>query len=163
MTLHEKSAWVSVGAIVLLYIPYFMQVNAYPMASLYLFWVVGIGMAVIMVLFHTIDAVVHVVQKREGALQLVDELDRAIEHNAMAISGILLAVVVVIWVMVMMYALPVFGSSVVETTSDSMNAYVAWPIDQVMRAIQWLFAGFVMANLVFYGVVIAQYRSMRGE
>jgi hypothetical protein len=163
MTIHERSAWISIGAILMLYIPYFIDVNAQPMVSLYRFWGVGIGMAVIMALFHAIDAVMHVVQKRGGAIQLVDELDRAIQHNAMAISGILLAVVVVVWVIVMMYALPLFGSSVVETTSDYVNAYVAWPIDQVMRAIQWLFAGFVMANLVFYGVVIAQYRSMRGE
>ena len=163
MTLHEKSAWVSVGAILLLYIPYFIDVNAQPMESLYRFWGVGIGMAVIMVLFHTIDAIIHAIQKRGGALQLVDELDRAIQHNATTVSSAMLAVVVVAWVIVMMYALPMLGVSVEETTSDQTERYVAWSIQQIMRAVQWLFAGFVLSNLVFYCMVIVQYRRLYRE
>lgn len=160
MAIHERSAWVSIGAILALYIPYFMDVNAHPMESLYRFWGVGIGIAVIMALFHTIDAIIHVIQKRSDAMQLVDELDQAIHHNATAVSGGLLAVVVVAWVIGMMYALPVLGVSVVETTSEGIDTYIAWSIPQMMRAVQWLFAGFVLSNLVFYGMVIVQYRRL---
>lgn len=163
MTTHEKSAWVSVGALILLYIPYFIDVNAQPMESLYRFWVVAIGMAVIMVLFHAIDAIIHVIQKRSGAVQLIDELDRVIQQKATTIAGAMVSAVIVVWIIVMMYALPVLGVSVVETTSDGVHTHVAWPIEQVMRAIQWLFAGFVVSNLVFYIAVIVQYRRIHHE
>lgn len=69
MTLHEKSAWVSIAGILVLYVPYFVEVNAHPMESLYRFWFVGVGMAVIMGIFYTIDAVIHVIQQRDGAIQ----------------------------------------------------------------------------------------------
>lgn len=160
MAIHERSAWGSIGAILVLYIPYFIEVNAHPMESLYRFWMVGIGMAVIMGVFHLIDTIVHVVQTRRIPLQILDELDRTIQYKAMMVSGGVLAFALVIWVIVMMYALPILGATVIETTSERVNTYVAWPIDHVMRAIQWLFAGFVLANLVFYLAVIVQYRGL---
>jgi len=163
MTTHEKSAWVSVGALIVLYVPYFIDVNAHPMESLYRFWVVAMGMAVIMVLFHATDAIIHVIQRRSGAVQLIDELDRVIQQKATTVAGAMLSSVIVVWIIVMMYALPVLGISVVETTSDDVLTHVAWPIEQVMRAIQWLFAGFVVSNIVFYVAVIVQYRRIQRE
>jgi hypothetical protein len=163
MTTHEKSAWVSVGVLILLYVPYFIDVNAHPMESLYRFWVVAMGMAVIMVLFHAIDAIIHVLQRRSGAVQLIDELDRVIQQKATTVAGAMVSSVIVVWIIVMMYALPVLGTSVVETKSDVVLTHIAWPIEQVMRAIQWLFAGFVVSNIVFYVAVIVQYRRIQRE
>lgn len=159
MTIHERSAWVSIGAMLVLYIPYFMEVQTNPMQGLVLFWVVGVGMAIILVIFHTIDAIMHVVLKRSGSLTLVDEFDQTIQRHAAMIAGGLLAVVVMSWIIVMMYLLPLFGSSVVDT-SNYASIYVAWPIEYMMRAVHWLFAGFVLSNIVYYAVVIYHYRSL---
>lgn len=160
MTIHEKSAWASVVAILVLYIPYFSAVNAQPMEGVYRFWGVTIGMAVIMGVFHAIDAIVHVIRHRTHVVTLVDELDQAIQRDAAMVAGGVLAGVVVCWVIGMMYALPLSAVTVTETTSDGIRTYVAWSVDDIMRAIHWLFAGFVMANLVYYFVMIVRYRSM---
>jgi len=163
MSIHEKSAWVSIVAILGLYIPYFMVVDVHPLQGLYRFWVVGIGMAVIMGVFRAVDAIVQVVQQRAGTMVVVDELDRLIQYKAALLSGVILACVVVIWVIGMMYVLPLHATTMVETTSDGVYSHAAWPITDVMRTVHWLFAGFVATNLLYYVAIIVQYRSMRDE
>lgn len=160
MTIHEKSAWVSIIAIVVLYVPYFMAVHTNPMESIARFWILGVGMAVIMGVFHTIDAIVSVLLHRGETMGIIDELDRVIQQQAAMYAGSTLAFIVVIWVIVMMYILPIMGRTVIEQTSDMNVPYIAWSIEQVMRAVQWLFAGFVLANIVYYAVVIVRYRSV---
>lgn len=163
MGIHEKGAWVSIGAIMVLYIPYFIDVYTEPMTALYRFWYVAIGMAVILSVFHAIDSILHLLNRRRGEYAVVDELDQRIQHKAALVSGGLLACMVMIWVIVMMYALPMLGDEVVETTSDGSLSYVAWPITQIMHAVQWLFASFVGAQVLYYGMILGQYRSMSRE
>lgn len=163
MGIHEKGAWVSIGAIIILYIPYVIAVSAEPMEAIFRFWYVVIGMAVILGVFHTIDTMLRVLSKQRGVHVVIDELDQRIHQKAAIISGGLLASMVMVWVIVMMYALPLLGGEVVETTSDGSMTYMAWPIEQIMHAVQWLFASFVCAQLVYYGMILVQYRSMSRE
>ena len=68
----------------------------------------------------------------------------------------------VTWILVAMYSIPVIGSRILEqeqaTSSEVSPSSYAIPMFTAMVAVNWLFAGFVLANIAYYGVIVFGYR-----
>lgn len=153
MNFHEKSAWACLLSIVVIYGPYFLLVFRYPMAYIGLFGLAVIALAVLLAVFHIINAIVTPSIRNKGDMPAQDELDRMIEMRAAKLSGIVLSVAVMVWCLIAMFVLPTLGIS-------EQAATFAIPVIQALTGIQLLFAGFVVANLVYYGTIVASYRSV---
>jgi hypothetical protein len=162
MSFHEKSALACLISICCVYVPYFVLVFRFPMAALGLFWVSAIGLVVLLTVFHIVNAIATRSIRTSGDLPPVDELDQRIELKAAKWSGIILAFAVLTWILVVMYSIPVIGNSMVEQmratgSAVSPESYTI-PMFAAMTAVHWLFAGFVLANIVYYGGIVFGYR-----
>jgi len=77
-------------------------------------------------------------------------------------AGFILAFAVVTWILVAMYSIPVIGSRILEqeqaTSSEVSPSSYAIPMFTAMAAVNWLFAGFVFANIAYYGGIVFGYR-----
>ncbi|MFV9505959.1 MAG: hypothetical protein AB4911_15515 [Oscillochloridaceae bacterium umkhey_bin13] len=151
MSFHEKSALACFISICLVYVPYFMLVFRFPMAALGLFWVSAVGLVALLTGFHIVNALATRSIRTSGGVPPVDELDQRIELKAAKWAGFILAFAVTTWILVAMYALPVLSNGV------SPSSY-AIPMVTAMTAVHWLFAGFVLANIVYYGGIVFGYR-----
>jgi hypothetical protein len=154
MSFHEKNAWACLIAIVVVFVPYFLIVFQYPMAFVGWLVLAVIGLSVLLAVFHIVNALATRSIRQRGDTPAQDELDRLIELRAAKLSGIVLAVVVVVWSLSAMFGVPTIAG---EGTASSQFAI---PIMQVMIAIHLLFAGFVVANLAYYGSIVAGYRRL---
>ena len=157
MSFHEKSAWACLISISLVYVPYFALVFRFPMAALGLFWVSALGLAALLAAFHVVNAIATRSIRATGEAPPVDELDRKIELKAAKWAGLILALAVLTWVLVTMYSIPVIASNALAQTAASGHAI---PMFTAMAAVQWLFAGFVVANIAFYGGIVFRYRRL---
>ena len=83
---------------------------------------------------------------------------RAIELRAAKLSGFMLAFVVTAWTLTAMYAVPFLNLQGNGGKAD----IDAWTISvpAALKAIHLLFAGFVFANIAYYGGIIAGYREL---
>jgi hypothetical protein len=164
MGFHEKSAWACLISIVLVYIAYFALVFQHPMAFVGLFPLAAIILAVLLTVFHIVNALVTRSIRQTGDVPPHDELDRMIELRAAKMSGIVLGVAVMVWCMFAMFVVPVIGVGELAHTKvpDAAAAPSQFriPVSQALTAIQMLFAGFVIANVAYYGSIIAGYRRM---
>ena len=151
MSFHEKSAWACLAAIGGVYGPYFYLAWRYPPAALGVFWISALAVAGILVAFHVVNALATRSIRTTGRVPPVDELDRSIELAAARWSGLVLAFAVFTWILFAMYLLP---AGVARGAADT-----AAPT--IVAAVQWLFAGFVLANLVYYGGIVVGYRRLR--
>lgn len=152
MNFHEKSAWACLLSIVVVYVPYFLLVFQYPIASIGFFVLAVVALSVLLTAFHIINAIVTPSMHKTGDAPAQDELDRMIELRAAKLSGIVLSVAVMAWcIIIAMFVLPALGIS-------EQTATFAIPVMQALTGIQLLFAGFVVANLVYYGTIVASYR-----
>jgi hypothetical protein len=162
MSFHEKSAWACLVGISVVYIPYFTLVLRFPMAALGLFWLSAIGLAAILVVFHTVNAIATKSIRSHGEVPPVDELDQRIELKAAKWAGFVLSVAVLAWIIIVMYAAPVIGGLGVEQVKlaggeiSPLNFSI--PVFTAMVSVHWLFAGFVIANLAYYGGIVLGYR-----
>ncbi len=85
-------------------------------------------------------------------------MDRAIELKAAKLSGILLAVLVMSWCLVaMVWALTV---GVKAASAVEAGAGLVIPLRQALIGVHLLFAGFVVANVVYYALIVASYRRL---
>ena len=68
------------------------------------------------------------------------------------------------WILVTMYSIPLIGSSMLQESRvgsiDSSPSSYAIPMFTAMGAVHWLFAGFVFANVAYYGCIVFGYRRM---
>jgi hypothetical protein len=162
MSFHEKSALACLISIGFVYVPYFVFVFRYPMAAPSLFWVSAIGMVALLTAFHIVNAIATRSIRTTGEVPPVDELDHKIELKAAKWAGFILAFAVVTWILVAMYSIPVIGSSILEqekaTSSEVSPSSYAIPMFTAMAAVNWLFAGFVFANIAYYGGIVFGYR-----
>jgi hypothetical protein len=166
MSFHEKSAWACFVSICCLYVPYFFVVFRYPMAALGLIWVSAIALAVLLIVFHIVNAIATRSIRTTGEVPPLDELDQKIELTAAKWAGLILALAVVAWILVAMYAIPALGSAALEPTSAaardvSPSSYTV-PMFTAMSAVHWLFAGFVISNIAYYGGIVFGYRRIAG-
>jgi hypothetical protein len=147
MSFHEKSAWACLVSISLAYAPYFVFVFHFPVAALGLFWVSAIALVVMLAAFHIVNAIATRSIRTTGEVPPVDELDQKIELNAAKWAGFVLSFAVLTWVLVAMYTIPAIG-------------WHAISMPTAMAAVQWLFAGFVVANAAYYGGIVFRYRRL---
>ena len=166
MSFHEKSALACLISICLVYVPYFIVVFRFPMAALGLIWVSVIGLVVLLVLFHVAIAIATRSIRATGDAPPVDELDQKIELTAAKWAGFILAFAVVTWILVAMYSMPAIGAGAFEQTNATRGevspSHFAVPVLTAMAAVHWLFAGFVFANVAYYGGIVIGYRRMAG-
>jgi hypothetical protein len=162
MSFHEKSALACLFSIGLVYVPYFVFVFRFPMATLGLFWVSAIGLVALLTAFHIVNAIATRSIRTTGEVPPVDELDHKIELKAAKWAGFILAFAVVTWILVAMYSIPLMGSSILEQeqamSSEVSPSGYAIPMFRAMEAVNWLFAGFVLANIAYYGGIVFGYR-----
>ena len=153
MSFHEKSAWACVVSIGLVYVPYFVMVFRYPMAALGLIWVSAFGLAALLSVFHIANAIATRSIRTTGNVPPIDELDRRVELNAAKWAGLTLAFAVFTWILVAMYTIPVIGGR-------AGAIQFAVPVFTAMTAVHWLFAGFVLSNVTYYGGIAIGYRRL---
>lgn len=162
MSFHEKSALACLISICFAYVPYFVLVFRFPMAALGLFWVSAVGLVALLAGFHIVNAISTRSIRTSGEVPPVDELDQRIELQATKWAGFSLAFVVTSWILVAMYSIPVIGTSMLEQTTTTGDGVLpsgyAIPMFAAMTAVHWLFAGFVLANIVYYGGIVFGYR-----
>jgi len=150
MSFHEKSAWACLVLIIGVYMPYFVAVFRQPMAAVGLFVAAAVGLAVLLTVFHVVNALATRTIRATGRVPPADELDRHIELSASKWAGLVLAFAVMSWILFAMYALPFAGVPEPGVV----------PLARAMTAIQWLFAGFVFANVAYYAGIVVGYRRM---
>jgi hypothetical protein len=164
MSFHEKSAWACLISIVLVFAPYLSVVFQQPMAFVGLFPLAVIVLVVLLTAFHIVNALVTRSIRKTGDVPPHDELDRMIELRAAKLSGIVLAIAVIVWCMSAMFFVPAIGVGelVQANMPDAIPAPPQFqiPVSLILTAIHMLFAGFVIANTVYYGSIIAGYRRL---
>ena len=163
MGFHEKSAWACLLGILLVFIPYFVVVLQNPMAFVGVFIVAVFVLVAFLSSFHIFNAIMSPSIRRTGDVPPHDELDRLIEMRAAKISGIVLAVTVIVWCFNAMIGVPLIGVQEIansELGGGPKSAQFAIPVNQALFAIHLLFAGFVIANVVYYGSIIVGYRRL---
>lgn len=162
MSFHEKSAWACLVSIVLAYSPYFWMVFQYPLAGLGLFVLAAIALTVLLVVFHIVNAAATRSIRKSGDSPLRDELDRLIELQASKLSGFVLAFFVVAWCITTMYE--VIGVSETVTTGNIATSLVEQQlvvsVHDALNRVHILFAGFVIANISYYGCIVLGYRRL---
>lgn len=159
MGFHEKSAWACLLSILAVYVPYFWVVLRHPMA-LGLFVFAAALQAALLVAFHLANAIATRSIRRTGDTPPLDELDRIIELRAAKRSGLVLAVAVMTWCLAAMFGAPAVGAAATAAADFAAPSGPAVPVLLALTAVHALFAGFVLANLVYYGSIVAGYRRL---
>ena len=163
MGYQEKSAWACSGSILVVFVPYFLAVFQAPMAYVALFVMAVVGLVALLAGFHIINAIVSASIRKSGDVPKPDELDRIIELRAAKLSGIVLGVVVLMWLCTVMLWFPVMGIREIAAAAEPVAADFSVPVVKAMLWVHGLFAGFVVANLVYYGAIVASYRRLADE
>lgn len=164
MSFQERSAWACLVSIGVVFVPYFVLVFRFPMAALGLLWVAVAGMCTLLIGFHIVNAILSPGIRKSGSVPPMDELDEMIESRASKWAGITMAVALMTWVIVVMYALPLSGAhtmALLPKDTQRVPEFFAVPVLTAMFAVHLLFAGFVAANVVYYGGIIAGYLRLR--
>lgn len=165
MGFQEKSAWACLAGISLVFVPYFIFVFQYPMAFFGLFVLAVIVQVIFMTVFHAVNAIVSPSIRKSGDALPKDELDRMIEQRAAKWSGLILGIVVISWCILVMYGAPLLGVHEMGLSNASdgtelLPSSFAIPVSDVLLAVHVLFAGFVIANLIYYTTIVISYRRL---
>ncbi len=164
MSYHEKSAWACLISIVVVFAPYFLVVFGHPTAYVGLFVAAVVGLITLLVGFHVVNAIVTASIHKTGHTPKADELDQIIELRAARLSGLVLGIIVLAWSVGVMLGAPVLGA--VDTAHKNFAGEpvdasdFAIPVSNAVFWVQVLFAGFVAANVTYYGKIVASYRRM---
>lgn len=166
MGFHEKSALACLISIGVVYVPYFAVVFRSPMAALGLFWIAAAALVVLLAAFHIANGLATRTIRTTGNVPNLDELDQRIELQAAKWAGFTLACAVVTWVMIVMHWLPISGHELAGFAtpigSTPTPSHFAIPVVRAMATVHWLFAGFVIANIAYYGGIVLGYRRIAG-
>lgn len=154
MSFHEKSAWACLISMVAVFVPYFWVVFHQPLAYLGLLVLAVIVQVVLLVVFHVVNALTTHSIRQRGDAPPQDELDRLIELRAAKLSGGVLAVVVAVWSLGALFGVLVIAGD------GATGSHFTIPVLQTLVAIHLLFAGFVLANLAYYGSIVVGYRRL---
>ena len=165
MGFHEKSAWACLLGTALVFTPYFVVVFRSPTAFVGLFVLAVMVQVIFMAVFHAVNAIMSHSIRMTGDAPPRDELDRMIELRAAKISGVILGMVVICWCMIAMFGAPTMGVQEIALAkaldgAELSTTQFAIPLANVLLAVHMLFAGFVMANLVYYGSIVVSYRRL---
>ena len=158
MNYHEKSAWVCAICILAVYVPYFVFVWMTPAAYMVFFVAAVIGLVALMVGFHAVIALSTPKVLETGDTPPRDEMDRLIEFRAAKWSGIFLGVVVLTCCLNAMILIPL--NSLELSREAAETGTMAISVSKALVGVHVLFAGFVLANLVYYCSIIVGYRSL---
>ncbi|MGI9519302.1 MAG: hypothetical protein ACR2NP_19785 [Pirellulaceae bacterium] len=148
MGFHEKSAWVCLLCILVVYVPYFWLVFSVPHVAVSIVAFVGatIVLALLMSLFQVMVALSTRRVWTTGDVPPPDERELIIELKASKIAGIVMGCAVIIWCMLAM----------VGIAGVSDDGEVSHRI--AVLGCQSMFAAFVFANVVYYASLILGYR-----
>ncbi len=164
MGFQEKNAWACLLAIVLVFIPYFIVVFQQPMAFMGLFGLAVVILVALLTAFHMVNALLNRSIRDTGDVPPPDELDQLLELRAAKLSGIVLAIAVMVWALIAMFGVPVIGvKALIQASAPdgvATPSQFSIPVIQALTAIHLLFAGFVTANIAYYGSIIAGYRRL---
>ena len=165
MSFHEKSAWACLVAIAALFGPYFFvtftRVEPLPffadtIAVLGISLILAVALAVVHIVFALTSAYV----RRQGALPPPDEREARIELLAAKIAGLVLGMVVLLWCLTAYVGIPV--NTIQELAANQPPApdfkQFAVRAQDAMFFVNLLFAGFVLANVVYYAAMVIGYR-----
>ena len=161
MAFHEKNAWACLLSLLLVFVPYFIFVLRNPVAYIWLFVLAVVVLAGLLTAFNVINASIFAVNSKSGELTQLDERDKSIEVRAAKISGVVLGFAVVTWCLNTMIGIPIIGKRELAengvANGQSLSDF-SIPAETVLTAIHLLFAGFVIANVVYYLAIIVGYR-----
>ena len=119
------------------------------------------GLVALLVVFHVVNAIATPSIRKTGHAPAPDELDRIIELRAARLSGTVLATVVITWSIVAMFGIPALGVGEIankDAAGEVLSpADFAIPVTQAVFWVRLLFAGFVIANITYYGGIVAAY------
>lgn len=165
MSFNEKNAWACLLAIIAVYVPYFYFVSLEPLAglgSIIWFVIAVVFLAVLLALFHTVNALFSPRIRKTGNTPPLDERDRHIDAFATKVSAIVLAIGVISWCINAMMRIPLAGfGNMIEVKSSEETVDLADMTISAIDALAWvqvLFFGFVLANAVYYATMIFCYR-----
>ena len=176
MSFHEKSAWACLGAILLVYIPFFLLVFSTPGYPVVVGAFVGsvVAMVAILVTVHIVFAISSKRIRETGDVPPLDEMEVGIELRAMKIASFLLASIVILWCIVAYVGIPVSGitdlvqqATAAAADPETAEAFAPNPSIEgllpvsghdALFAVHVLFAGFVLANVVYYASIVTGYR-----
>jgi hypothetical protein len=163
MGYQEKNAWACGCSILVVFIPYFWFVLSHPMAYVGLFPIAVFGLVALLIAFHIVNAIATASIRTSGDVPVPDELDRTIELRAAMLAGIFLSMVVVSWTLAAMLGLPAAGVTNIAAAAPERAVAAsdfAIPVTKAMCWVHLLFAGFVIANIAYYGAIVVGYRRL---
>ena len=161
MAFHYKSAWIEMVATLAAFIPYFVVVFRNPLAFPGMFIAAVIFQVLLLVAFHVVNALATAAIRKRGQTPERDEMERQIDLQAGQVSGVALSVIIVIWCGSALFGvLAQLGSGATGAEPLSSSAALMIPALTALTAIQVLFAGFVLSNLIYYGSIILSYRRL---
>ena len=185
MSFHEKSAWACLSSILLVYIPYFVIVFSNPGYLVIPPAFIGavIVLVVILVVSHTAIAIRSARIRKTGKVPEPDEREIGIELKAMKICSYVLSVVVITWCISAYVGTPIARvkhhraiASLNELQPDerqelagqaltdqdhgdpSPSNLLPIPAHDALFFIHVLWMGFIIANIVYYAVIVFGYR-----
>ena len=160
MSFHEKSAWACLGSILVVFVPFFLVVfntPGYPVVVA-AFLASVVGLITLLTVLHAWFAIGSKSIRQTGDAPPMDEREVGIELRATKISSIVLGVVVMFWCLGAYGSIP-FGGA--EQVAEAPGVMLPVPADDALFAVHLLFAGFVVANVVYYlAQVIGHRRSV---
>lgn len=160
MSFHEKNAWACFLGLLVVYVPYFAISIVYPSASFPLYFGAICALMVVLAVFHSANALITKLIRTSGKTAHLDELDSSIEIKSARFAGLTLGFIVTMWSLFALTGLAALISHALPLEAEPMEnlSLVKIPVLPVIAGFQILFAGFVIANLVYYGGIIYGYR-----
>lgn len=161
VSFHEKNAWACLLSLLLVFIPYFVFVLQNPVAYLWLLVLAIVVLVGLLTTFQVINSRVSTVTTGTANPPRLDELDKVIEIRAAKVSGLVLGFGVASWCLNTMIGVLVMAKRNLSENAVTFNrplSELTIPAETALMAIHLLFAGFVIANVVYYLAIIVGYR-----
>ena len=162
MSYHEKSAWITLVPILLVFVPYFSLVYLIPPVALPALIVAVVSLVVLLAILHTILALSMRRVWQTGDEPPRDEMEKRFDQTALKIAGYFLSVVVLLWCLNVLVGIPILAIRGLSMTNQNVVqvdlSQLSIPAVHALNAVQLLFAGFVLANVVYYVSLIVCYR-----
>ena len=162
MSYHEKSAWLTLIPILLVFVPYFIAVFKTPFATVFFLIIAVIALVVILTICRTGLAIATPKVLRTGDEPGMDEMERRFDRTSVNVAAYFLSTVVVLWCLNTLVGIPIQafrGLAESERTITNIDlSQLTIPAVDAVNAVQLLFAGFVLANVIYYVSLIVCYR-----
>ena len=160
MAFNEKNAWICLFGLAMVYVPYFVIALINPAASFPMFFIAIFVLILILSGFHLINALFDSNLRKTGSQPPLDEREIGIETRSAKFAGLVLSVFVTFWSLFALAGLAMLISHALPLEQEPMKqiATLQIPAMPVFLGFQILFAGFVFANISYYGAIIVGYR-----